>query len=106
MLDLIRVHSLGMGHEAETERREVLYAGRVQGVGFRLTARSLALRFTVTGFVQNLSDGRVRMVVEGPVDQVRGASRAVGEAMRENIEATDTDSGPALGDCQGFSIRF
>ena len=39
--------------------------GRVQGVGFRYTVRSLAVGFDVTGFVRNLPDGRVHLVVEG-----------------------------------------
>src|SRR5690349_7212233 len=36
------------------ERREVHYSGRVQGVGFRYTARSIAQLFPVTGYVKNL----------------------------------------------------
>ena len=32
----------------------VLYEGRVQGVGFRYTARGLAGGFPVAGFVRNL----------------------------------------------------
>ena len=43
-----------MAGENEHERREVYYFGRVQGVGFRYTARSLARRFEVAGFVRNL----------------------------------------------------
>ena len=56
------------GLEAVSEheqQREIHYAGRVQGVGFRYTVRSLAARFDVTGFVRNLPDGRVHLVVEG-----------------------------------------
>ena len=41
------------------ERRTVYYSGHVQGVGFRYETRSLANQFDVTGFVQNLDDGRV-----------------------------------------------
>ena len=50
---------------ADHERRAVYYTGRVQGVGFRFTARSLAQSFAVTGMVQNLSDGRVLVIAEG-----------------------------------------
>ena len=49
---------------------EVYYAGRVQGVGFRYTVRSLAARFDVTGFVRNLPDGRVHLVVEGDAGEI------------------------------------
>jgi acylphosphatase len=47
------------------ERRVVHYRGQVQGVGFRFTARVIAGGFAVTGYVQNLADGRVRLVCEG-----------------------------------------
>jgi acylphosphatase len=46
-------------------RRRVFYAGQVQGVGFRWTARRIASRFPVDGWVKNLPDGRVELLVEG-----------------------------------------
>ena len=50
----------------DRRQREVYYAGNVQGVGFRYTARCAAAGLDVTGFVRNLPDGRVHLVVEGP----------------------------------------
>jgi acylphosphatase len=43
-----------------------LVKGRVQGVGYRYFALRTAERLGVTGFVRNLSDGRVEVVGEGP----------------------------------------
>ena len=43
----------------------VVYAGEVQGVGFRYTARGLADALGVVGGVENLNDGTVRLVAEG-----------------------------------------
>ncbi len=43
----------------------VVYAGEVQGVGFRYTARSIANGLGVAGGVENLNDGTVRLVAEG-----------------------------------------
>lgn len=40
--------------------------GMVQGVGFRLFAERAARRLHLHGFVRNLPDGRVEIVVEGP----------------------------------------
>ncbi len=42
--------------------RHVFYEGRVQGVGFRYTARQIATGYEVTGWVRNLPDGRVEML--------------------------------------------
>lgn len=49
----------------------VVYAGEVQGVGFRYTARSLANGLGVTGGVENLNDGTVRLVAEGPEEVLK-----------------------------------
>lgn len=50
--------------------KHVLFAGRVQGVGFRYTADRIARQYDVTGFVRNLPDGRVEMLVQGPAPDV------------------------------------
>ncbi len=47
------------------KRVEVYFSGIVQGVGFRFTTATLSKRFQVTGYVKNLSDGRVEVVAEG-----------------------------------------
>ncbi|MGO8693654.1 MAG: acylphosphatase [Rectinemataceae bacterium] len=39
--------------------------GRVQGVGFRYSARREALRLRLRGWVRNLPDGSVELWVEG-----------------------------------------
>lgn len=46
-------------------RVEIHYSGRVQGVGFRMTAHRIARGYPVTGTVRNLDDGGVQLVAEG-----------------------------------------
>jgi acylphosphatase len=47
-------------------RAELYFKGEVQGVGFRFITRRAALRLGLKGFVENLEDGQVRVVCEGP----------------------------------------
>jgi acylphosphatase len=42
-----------------------IYEGKVQGVGFRASVLALAKGFEVTGWVKNLPDGRVELLVAG-----------------------------------------
>ncbi len=44
----------------------VCVSGHVQAVGYRLFVRRNANQLGVTGFAQNLPDGRVKVVVSGP----------------------------------------
>lgn len=46
-------------------RKRAIVRGRVQGVGFRWSARAQADRLGVTGFARNLPDGTVEVEAEG-----------------------------------------
>jgi acylphosphatase len=46
----------------------VLVTGRVQGVAFRYYAQDRAVELGLTGWVRNLSDGRVELRMEGSAD--------------------------------------
>lgn len=52
-------------------RKHVFVSGRVQGVGFRASARNKAQGLNVNGWVKNLHDGRVEAVIEGDPDAVQ-----------------------------------
>ncbi len=61
-------------------RLQVLYSGRVQGVGFRYQAKRIAAGFEVVGIVRNLADGRVEIEAEGTVDELKEFLQAVRES--------------------------
>ena len=54
------------------EVRTILFSGRVQGVGFRMTAVHFANGRALDGTVRNLRDGRVEMVVAGEPAEIDG----------------------------------
>ena len=87
------------------ERLQILYSGRVQGVGFRYTTKSLACGFEVTGTVRNLADGRVELVAEGTRVELEAFRRAVqdSEVGRFVRQETAEWSG-AKNEFRGFEI--
>lgn len=87
------------------QRREVFYSGNVQGVGFRYTARQVAGRFPVTGFVQNLPDGRVHLVVEGDPPEVTAYLSALEHEMGSYIRGKTQSTESATGEFPAFHVR-
>jgi acylphosphatase len=89
---------------ADIVSRHVTYSGRVQGVGFRYTARQLASGFAVTGYVRNLPGGDLELVAEGAPDQVDAFLAAVARRMADSIDRARVNEVPPAGH-DGFSIR-
>ena len=87
------------------QRREVHYSGRVQGVGFRYTTQQIARGFDVTGFVQNLSDGRVCLVVEASPEEIQRFLTEVHRRLGEYIREVKVAELAASGEFRRFSIR-
>ena len=52
-------------------RWHLLFSGRVQAVGFRYWARRIAEDLGLTGWVENLDDGRVEAEVQGEPPALR-----------------------------------
>ena len=88
------------------ERREVYYRGRVQGVGFRYTVCQVARRHEVSGFVENLPDGRVHMIAEGAIRTLNEFLADVDEAMAGYVHHRAIDKTAATGEFAGFGIRW
>ncbi len=92
--------------QEEAQRREVYYSGRVQGIGFRYTACRIALQFAVTGYVKNLPDGRVELVVEGRAEEIEAMLQAVRTQMGRHIRDVRETPSRATGRFSSFDVRF
>jgi len=88
------------------ETKRVIYEGRVQGVGFRYTAKDLARGYDVLGTVRNLPDGTVELVVAGKGDEVAEFLRDLREdsAVAHHIKGAMVEEIAPLPDLKGFSI--
>ncbi len=88
------------------ERREIYFTGRVQGVGFRYTARDIAADFAVAGFVRNLDDGRVHLIAEGESAEIDAFLARLATRMQPNIRHVDQRMSESTGEFTAFEIRF
>jgi acylphosphatase len=87
------------------ERVTNLYSGRVQGVGFRYTVRTVATGFEVTGTVRNLEDGRVELVAEGTKPELDEFLVAVRDSeVGRFIKNEQTNWSEAKNEFRGFEI--
>jgi acylphosphatase len=92
--------------KVDAERQLVYFAGQVQGVGFRYTARRLATRYAVDGFVRNLPDGRVELLAEGLPAELGAFVDDLRTTMQPYVQHCDIHRSPASGEFEGFEIRF
>jgi acylphosphatase len=87
------------------QRQTCYFSGRVQGVGFRYTVQNLALQYDVRGFVRNLADGRVELVMEGPENDIVGLVEDINQKMNGYIKRVDKNISPATGEFKQFSVK-
>ena len=82
------------------------YSGVVQGVGFRFTARDLAYRYKVGGWVKNLFDGRVELEIEGEEKAVNSILNDLRQEFARSITSIELKELPISGSSREFQISF
>jgi acylphosphatase len=87
------------------ERWEIYFSGTVQGVGFRYRTRIIAENFPVTGWVGNLADRRVKLVVEGERDTLGQFVDQIADNMSAYIKSVDKSVLVPTGEFGQFEIR-
>ena len=88
------------------ERRDVYYSGTVQGVGFRFATLRAAKGFSITGFVRNEPDGRVRVLVEGKSSEIDAFLFSLEREMARFIRDAKCDKCEATGRFKSFDIAY
>ena len=86
-------------------RKTVHFSGEVQGVGFRFTTHRIAGGYDVTGYVRNLSDGRVELVAEGEPEAVENFVSAVESEMGRHIVDVSVSQSESTGEFRRFDIK-
>jgi acylphosphatase len=91
----------------QDERLTARVIGRVQGVGYRWWAMSVARQLALVGWVRNLDDEQsVELVAEGPsarLDEFEAMlARGPGSA---HVDRVESSRGPAGGGLERFEVR-
>lgn len=81
------------------------FYGRVQGVGFRWSAARAAETLDITGWVENRSDGSVRMEAQGREDDIRRLIDTLRRRRYIDIERIDQEVIPLVDHEYGFRER-
>jgi len=87
------------------ERRRIEFSGRVQGVGFRATARDVAQGHAVTGWVRNEPEGSVLMEVQGEGPAIEMFLADLRGRMRRLIAHEGVTTMPVAAEERGFVVR-
>lgn len=85
-------------------RKKIVFHGRVQGVGFRYTAKRLALSLGLKGWVKNEWDGTVCMEVQGTEGMIDKLLIGLNRGSFISIDWMDTEEIP-LGTESSFSVQ-
>lgn len=85
-------------------RRRIVFHGRVQGVGFRYTAKYLAQSMGLTGWVRNEYDGTVTMEVQGRELLIFKLMEGLNRGMYIEISWIDSEDIPVKEE-RGFRVK-
>ena len=86
-------------------RKTIHFFGNVQGVGFRYTTRSTAAGFEVEGYVRNLNNGSVELIVEGSEAEIERFLEMLRNRMSGHIDREEEQESLATGEFFGFDVR-
>jgi acylphosphatase len=84
---------------------QILFSGQVQGVGFRWTTQRIASGLPLTGFVRNLPDGRVEVVVSGAPENIQRLIDRLRERFGSGISDIHRQQIEAVENFNGFMIQ-
>ena len=91
--------------EMKKIRKHFVFEGRVQGVGFRWTAKYAAESFGLTGWVSNLYNGSVEMEVQGEESSVDRMIEEIYKGRFIRIDNIEAEKIPLEEGERSFSVK-
>ncbi len=89
------------------KRAHIFVSGLVQGVCYRWFTEEKANKLGLTGWVKNLWDGRVEVVVEGEEEKIKELIKELRKGPRlARVENLEINWEPYTGEFKDFRIRY
>jgi acylphosphatase len=86
-------------------KMEAMVTGEVQNVRYRVFAQDSATVLDLVGSVENLSDGSVKVIAEGPPDVLKEFVEYLNEgSLQAKVVSVSIDWGTASGTFDEFSV--
>ena len=92
-------------HNSKIIRKHFIFSGRVQEVGFRYSAFSIATKLGLTGWVRNEWDGSVEMEAQGSEEQINRMLSMLNKDAYIRIDRIDSTEIPFIENEHGFHVR-
>ena len=86
-------------------KAHIYFSGTVQGVGFRYTAQRYAIKIGLNGWVKNLVDGRVEMMVDGDKGKIEHLIENLKKHFGRYIQNCDVFYSGDIGGFTNFQIE-
>ncbi|MCK5259943.1 MAG: acylphosphatase [Candidatus Omnitrophica bacterium] len=87
-------------------RAHITFSGTVQGVGFRFTVQRYAVGLGLKGWVKNLPNGSVGVLIEGPKQGIEELCRNIEDDFEGYIQNRDIQFIPVEEQFENFRITY
>lgn len=84
----------------------VFYSGGVQGIGFRFTARDIAVKLGICGWIKNLCNDGVEIIAEADEETLKTFLESIKEYFSDYIANTEIEWKEPAMEFKDFKIRF
>ena len=82
-------------------KKQIIFKGHVQGVGFRYSVKQIAYAYEIDGSVQNLANGAVKVIAEGDTEEISGFINEVKAEMAGFIREIEENEIKVMGESLG-----
>lgn len=87
-------------------RYQIIFRGRVQGVGFRFQTKMLADSLKLTGSVKNMDDGSVEVYIQGSKERILDFFKGIENLKFAVIDSKDINEVSLVEDETDFQMVY